>query len=406
MSSEINHVNLSRRRAISASLGAAALSGFPLRASIAQTGEIVIGAAMPITGVFAFAGVGLHQGLGDYCDWRNSRGGVAGRRLRYVAEDSAYKMDQEMAIFKKIMGENKPAVFFGGSTAWAKVAAKEVGQLGTTLTSGVGFSTELADSTSHPYHFIAAPTYVAMGEILLEHISRNARGATKPAVAIVYSDTEFGRDPIPGIKAKAQALQIPIVLEVVTKPGAVDVSSEVAKLRRAKPDFVIFHGYVLAPIPEFIKQMREAGLRATPMGTIWSMDKTTVSTMGAAAEGWVGVMPYRYSYDTKDAPMMQAMGEYVAKVRPSMDYVSIFNVHTWLAGMVIAEIVERCIKAGQPLNGANMKTALESIENWDTGGVTGLPVSLKNHQIGSGRIYAYDDKTKLLQPASDWIKTA
>ena len=128
--------------------------------------------------------------------------------------------------------------------------------------------------------------------------------------------------------------------------------------------------------------------------------------MGAAAEGWVGVMPYRYSYDTKDAPMMQAMGEYVAKVRPSMDYVSIFNVHTWLAGMVIAEIVERCIKAGQPLNGPNMKTALESIENWDTGGVTGLPVSLKNHQIGSGRIYAYDDKTKLLQPASDWIKTA
>lgn len=405
MSSEINHVNLSRRRAISASLGAAALSGFPLRASIAQTGEIVIGAAMPITGVFAFAGVGLHQGLGDYCDWRNSRGGVAGRRLRYVAEDSAYKMDQEMAIFKKIMGEDKPAVFFGGSTAWAKVAAKEVGQLGTTLTSGVGFSTELADSKSHPYHFIAAPTYVAMGEILLEHISRNARGATKPAVAIVYSDTEFGRDPIPGIKAKAQALQIPIVLEVVTKPGAVDVSSEVAKLRRAKPDFVIFHGYVLAPIPEFIKQMREAGMRATPMGTIWSMDKTTVGTMGAAAEGWVGVMPYRYSYDTKDAPMMQAMREYVAKVRPSMEYVSIFNVHTWLAGMVIAEIVERCIKAGQPLNGANMKTALESIDNWDTGGVTGLPVSLKNHQIGSGRIYAYDDKTKLLKPASDWIKT-
>ncbi len=34
------------------------------------------------------------------------------------------------------------------------------------------------------------------------------------------------------------------------------------------------------------------------MGTIWSMDKTTVDAMGAAGQGWMGVMPYRYSYDT------------------------------------------------------------------------------------------------------------
>lgn len=407
MNSTRNLSNPSRRRIVGAGLGAAALSVLPLRAAIAQTGEIVIGAAQPITGVFAFAGVGLNQGLGDYCDWRNSKGGVAGRRLRYVAEDSAYKMDQEMSVFKKIMGEYKPPMFYGGSTGWAKVAAKEVGLLGTTLTSACSFSSELADPKNQPYHFMAGPTYTAMGEILLEHISRSARSATKPAVAIVYSDTEFGRDPIPGIKARAQALQIPIVLEVVTKPGAVDVSTEVAKLRRAKPDFVIFHGYVLAPIPEFIKQMRESGMSATtPMGTIWSMDKTSVDAMGTTAEGWMGVMPYRYSYDTKDAPMMQTMKEHVAKVRPSMRYIPIFNTHTWLVGMVMAEILERCLKAGQALNGSNMKAALESIDNWDTGGLTGSPVSLKSHQIGSGRIYAYDGKTKLLQPASDWIKTS
>jgi len=33
-------------------------------------------------------------------------------------------------------------------------------------------------------------------------------------------------------------------------------------------------------------------------------------------------------------------------------------------------------------------------------------VSLKTHQIPSGRIYAYDATTKLFQPASGWIKTA
>ena len=41
--------------------------------------------------------------------------------------------------------------------------------------------------------------------------------------------------------------------------GAIDVSTEVIKLRRAKPDFVIFHGYVLAPIPEFVAQCAKPG---------------------------------------------------------------------------------------------------------------------------------------------------
>jgi branched-chain amino acid transport system substrate-binding protein len=309
-------------------------------------------------------------------------------------------------VFKKIMGAHKPPVFYGDSTAWAKAAAKEVSQLGTTLTSSPSFSSDLADPKNAPYYFMPGPTYTAMGEILLEYINRTSRGATKPAVAIVYSDTEFGRDPIPGIKAKAAALQIPIVQEIVTKPGAVDVSAEVAKLRRAKPDYVIFHGYVLAPIPEFIKQMRESGMTTTPMGTIWSMDKTTVDAMGAAGQGWMGVMPYRYSYDTKDAPTMQVIKDFAAKARPSMSYVPLFYTHGWLVGMIFSEVMERCLKAGKPLTGANMKAALESIDNWDTGGVTGLLASLKGHQIASGRIYAYDANTKLLEPASGWIKTA
>jgi len=398
--------NSSRRRIVGAGLGAAGLSALPLRSALAQSGELVVAAAQPITGVFAFAGVGLHQGLGDYCDWRNkAKGGVAGRKLRYIGEDSGYKMDQAMSVFKKLMGTHKPPVFYGDSTAWAKAASREVSQLGSTLTSSPSFASDLADPKNVPYYFMAGPTYTAMGEILLEYINRTSRGANKPAVAVVYSDTEFGRDPISGIKAKAQALQIPVVLEIVTKPGAVDVSSEVAKLRRAKPDFVIFHGYVLAPIPEFIKQMRESGMSTTPMGTIWSMDQTTVGAMGAAAQGWMGVMPYRYTFDTQDAPTMQAIKEYTARARPDMKYVPLFYTHGWLVGMIFSEVMERVLKAGKPLTGANMKAALESIDNWDTGGVTGLLISLKDHQIASGRIYAYNADSKLMEPASGWIKT-
>ncbi|MFO0124831.1 MAG: ABC transporter substrate-binding protein, partial [Betaproteobacteria bacterium] len=142
----------SRRRLVQAGLGAAGLGALPLSTAFAQSGEIVVGAAPPITGVFAFAGVGLHQGLGDYCEWRNANGGVAGRKLRYIGEDSAYKMDQAMAVFKKIMGAHRPPVFYGDSTAWAKASAAEVSQLGTTLTSSPSFASDLADPVKAPYY--------------------------------------------------------------------------------------------------------------------------------------------------------------------------------------------------------------------------------------------------------------
>ena len=97
---------LSRRQLLGAGLAT-----LPMAATIAQTGELVVGAAQAMTGVFAFAGTALHQALGDYCDWRNARGGVAGRRLRYIVDDSAYRVDQAMAVFKRIVGAHKAPVF-------------------------------------------------------------------------------------------------------------------------------------------------------------------------------------------------------------------------------------------------------------------------------------------------------
>ncbi len=85
------------RRKLVQSIGAAATLGpFTIGSAQAQAhkGDIVIGAAQPITGVFSFAGVAMNMGLNDYCAWRNSKGGVLGHGLRYVWEDSSFKTDQ------------------------------------------------------------------------------------------------------------------------------------------------------------------------------------------------------------------------------------------------------------------------------------------------------------------------
>lgn len=214
------------RRTVVQSIGAAAALGpFAIGSSQAQAhkGDIVIGAAQPITGVFSFAGVAMNMGLNDYCAWKNSKGGVMGRKLRYVSEDSGFKLDQSVAIFKKIMAAEKPNFFYGESTQWVKAITQDAVAAGTIMTSSTSLATVVADPVNVPQHFVPGPTYPRLHEILMEYIAK-VNGNNKPKIAYVYADTEFGRDGIPGGKARAQKLGLPIVEEIVTKQAGIDVA--------------------------------------------------------------------------------------------------------------------------------------------------------------------------------------
>ena len=396
---------LNRRTVVQAIGAATTLGPFAVGSSHAQgKGDIVIGAAQPITGVFAFAGVAMNNGLNDFVQWKNANGGVAGRKLRYVVEDSGFKVDQSAAIFKKIMASEKPSFFYCDGTPSVRAVAQDAIASNHVMTSSTSLATAVADPKTMPQHIVPSPTYPRLHEILMEYIARTSRGAAAmPKIAYVYADTEFGRDGIPGGKARAAKLGLPIVAEIVTKQSGVDVTTEVAQLRRARPDIVIFQGYILAPMPEFVRQMREAGMSPQIMGTAWGLDKPAYDALGALGVRLTGVSAYRYGHET-DSPMINNMREYLARNRPEVKNISPFYMSTWLTGMIFAEIAERTLKANKPLTLPNMKAALESMTEWDTGGISGLLVDLSTHQIPNGRMYAYDPDKKTMEPASAWIK--
>jgi branched-chain amino acid transport system substrate-binding protein len=156
-------------------------------------------------------------------------------------------------------------------------------------------------------------------------------------------------------------------------------------------------------MPEFVRQMREAGLNPQIMGTAWGLDKPAYDALAALGVRLTGVSAYRYGHET-DAPMIKSMRDHAAKARPDMKYISPFYISSWLSGMVFAEIAERCLKANKPLLLPNMKAALESMKEWDTGGITGLLADMSSHQIPIGRMYSYDPDKKVMEPAGSWIK--
>lgn len=377
-------------------LAASAALAAPLAVHAQAADDIVIGGSIPMTGVFAFAGIGINAGIADYVKIVNDAGGIKGRKLRYVPEDTGYKVDASVAAFKKITSQNKVNLYYGDSTGFAKTINPELDRSGQIMMAGASFATELNDPAKYPNQFLVGPDYTEMFGILLKHIAKEKPGAK---VAFVYSDSEFGRDPIEASEAMAKKLGLSVPVKLMTPPGSVDVSTEVIKLRRANPDYTIFHGYILAPIPEFVQQGKQMGMTSKWMGTFWTMDSSTVMKMGEAGDGFMGVMPYRYYYDTSaKSPMLDK----IRQMRP--EYQSTAYTQGFLTAMLFTEAAKRTLDAGKPLDGKNLKAALNTIKDFDTGGLIGVPITIKGNSIPVGRVYTADMKTQKMVPSSDWIK--
>ena len=361
---------------------------------------VTVGACQPITGRFAFAGIAINAGLQDYLNLANEKKLVPGKKFNYVYEDSGYDVEKAVACFKQIMAKHSPVIMYGESTGLGKAIAPELNSRYKVLYASASFSSELADPKSHPFSFISGPTYSDMFGILLEYIARN-KGASRPKVAYFYSDTEFGKDPIAYAKKRAAELGIDVVAEIVTKAGAVDVTSEVLQLKKQNPDYVIFQGYILSPIVEVIRATKDFGLKTRFMGTFWSMDTTMLEKLGPDAEGYMGVNPYAYYYEDS-APGIAAMRAYNQKAHPEVKYRPNSYIQGWFTGMVYVEAVRRVVAAGKPVTGENLAAVLDTIKDWDTGGVTGK-VTFTNHKAGVGRVYKANPTKGVFEPASDWI---
>lgn len=386
---------LTRRQTLAAGIaGAGLLAGLsPVRA---QANEIVIGGSIPLTGVFAFAGVGINDGIADYVKIVNEAGGIQGRKVRYIPEDTGYKVDQSVAVFNKITGSNPVSFYYSDSTGFAKTINPELNRKNSMIMAGASFASELNNPKAYPNQFVAGPDYSEMIGVLLEYIAKTQPGAR---LALVNSDTEFGRDPVAATEAMAAKLKLPIAVKIVTPPTSVDVSTEVLKLRRANPDFTLFHGYILAPLPEFMSQAKQLGLKTKFMGTFWSMDNSIWARVGEPADGFMGVMPYRYYYDeAPDAPMLQK----IRAMRP--EYQSTAYMQGFLTAMLFCESAKRALAAGQELTAPNLKAALNTLKDFDTGGIIGVPITLSGNTIPVGRVYRYDAAAKRMIGEGDWIR--
>ena len=94
----------------------------------------------------------------------------------------------------------------------------------------------------------------------------------------------------------------------------------------------------------------------------------------------------------------------IRQMRPA--YQSTAYMQAFLTTMLFCETARRAIKAKQELTATNLKAALNTIKDFDTGGLIGTPVTIAGNTIPLGRVYRYDAAKQTMAGDGDWIRVA
>lgn len=396
--------DLTRRSAMVLPLMAALSS----KIAWAQSGDTInLATLSPLTGPYAFTGQRELAGWEDAVAYINGKGGVEGRELTLIPLDSEYKVDVGVAQWKKAIAGGDVHFAKADSIPLARAMVPENNDRYKMLLSTTANGSHMTEADGFSNFFIPAPTYSDLTHIALRHIAEVAGEGSHPRIAFVHSNIEFGRDPVPSTIEEIKALGMELVLEDETAMTGVDVTSSAIKLRNAKPDFILFHGYAGNVWPDILRLARDYQVEAQAMGTIWSVDPDTVKGIGPAADGFLGVVPHTLNIEGNSAPVIQEV-EKALKKRQGADYAGYAGIgymSGWAFVTLLAEIFSRGLADGKGLDGPSLMPIVTSLSDWDSGGVFGGPVSIVDQRVPLGTIYRYNvgEGTISLDPVAEGV---
>lgn len=275
------------RRHILAAAGALALSAvLPFTASaqavrgVTDT-EIVIGTYTDLSGVTVAWGVNNSNAIRMAFDEVNAKGGIHGRKIRYILEDNQYQVPRSIQAANKLI--NRDNVFLmiaNGGTPMNNAVMPD------QLAKGVPniFPLTSARSMHEPFHKLKFALVSSYYDQMRAAVKYLVEQKGKKAICAMYQDTDFGRDIMDGARDQLKAMNLPMVAETAHKPTDADFSASVAKLRDAKCDAVLL-GTIVRDTNQIMAAIRKTGWDVTAMSQVAAYDSAVAEVPGGATEG-------------------------------------------------------------------------------------------------------------------------
>ena len=360
--------------------------------------EIIIAGIVDMTGPVASTLAPYCEGTKDYIRMVNDNGGVHGRKIVWKWENDQWKVQKALAAFRKLNDEGVFAIVSQvGSTQFAALDPEITEE--KMLVIGPGQTTRVG--SNNPYTYNTMLSYDEMGTIMVKRAVEVFEGPGKPKIGIFAPHGSSSVDFMNACKNAAETLGAPVVVEEIVAYGTSEMASQVAKLKDAGANALMF----LANSPMMTVYLRDAArLNATDIrvySAYSSIQSVIFETVGEeASKNYEGIHPF--TPITGDGPGVKIMRETALKYNtPEATYIAMNYPQGWMTGLVFVEALKR---AGRNLTQETFTAAIKSINNLDTGGLS-APITFgpNNHNGTSmARFYKYDFSKKEIVPVTDW----
>jgi branched-chain amino acid transport system substrate-binding protein len=261
---------LSRLTASAAALAivAGAYCGGPAAAQTApDRTPVIVGVSGPVTGPYAQYGAQWKRGFDVALDEINASGGINGRPLQYVFEDSQSDPRQSVAIARKFVSDPRIVAELGDFSSAASMAASPIYNAGKLVQ--FGFTNSHPDFTKGgEYMWSNAPNQSDEMPILADVA---IEGLKLRKLAALYLNNDWGRTSKDLLVKAAEQRGAVVVGTEGYLADEKDFRSAIVRLREQQPDGIIMISYY-PDGAQITRQLRTAGLTQpiVAMGSVYS----------------------------------------------------------------------------------------------------------------------------------------
>ncbi|MBT9386552.1 ABC transporter substrate-binding protein [Pseudooceanicola sp. CBS1P-1] len=319
---------------------------------------ITIGVMGPFSGNAASYSKAL-IGMMAYYDKINDEGGIYGRKLVAVQEDTACDSAKGIAAAKKLLSQDKVFMLQGNSCSGVALAMRPIIE-----DSGVPWivAHAVSDSISDPLAkniFHGVPTGSANGRAMAAFVL--SKPDTKK-VAIIEHSNDWAHSYSDPARAYLEEHGVTPTEELTMERGETDATAQVLRLRQDKPDFIIAALYE-AETAIFLRDLKKYGLGDIPvMGTAGTDLENTMKRTGDfdTVKNYYVIHSY---IDNLDGPKMKPWADMIHKYYPD-EQLSTFS----FVSIGSAEALVAALKAvGPDLTRSKLIDALNQVHDFDTG---------------------------------------
>jgi ABC-type branched-subunit amino acid transport system substrate-binding protein len=341
-------------------LAALALCG---AGNFATAAELVIGQVAPLSGVLASTGKQMVVGGKIYFDHINAQGGVHGAPIRQDVVDDGYKVADTVRLTREMLARPEVVALFGfaGTANVTQLLTDGVLDVGGAALVAPYTGGESLRSPFNPWIFHVRVGYAAEAEHMVQQVT--TLGMKR--IAVMYQNDGFGKAGLLGVENALAKRGLKLAAAAGYERNTDKVEEAVRQIRASDAQAIIMIS-VNKPSAAFVKQYRESGGGAQ-LYNISVVDPAELVKLAGLKNvhglGISQVVPYPFG---TSLPVVRQYQELLKKYAPA-EVVNYTSFEEFVGAKVLVEALRR---AGPNPTRAKVVKALESMNSYDTGGIT------------------------------------